>query len=132
MGTATSTMAAKLAFFPPNPPSYTVVTDESTGKMRISAEMMRHRRDEEIEVVKIMTKRGNEIVGMYIKHPTAKLTVLYSHGNATDIGQMFIIYNELSHHLNVNLMGLVYANICLLMHDVIYMHYSIKLISLIL
>lgn len=109
MGTATSTMAAKLAFFPPNPPSYTVVTDESTGKMRISAEMMRHRRDEEIEVVKIMTRRGNEIVGMYIKHPTAKLTVLYSHGNATDIGQMFIIYNELSHHLNVNLMGLVYA-----------------------
>ncbi|KAG2323729.1 hypothetical protein Bca52824_006457 [Brassica carinata] len=109
MGTATSTMAAKLAFFPPNPPSYTVVTDESTGKMRISAEMMRHRRDEKIEVVKIMTKRGNEIVGMYIKHPTAKLTVLYSHGNATDIGQMFIIYNELSHHLNVNLMGYDYS-----------------------
>ncbi|KAF3586593.1 hypothetical protein Bca52824_062734 [Brassica carinata] len=109
MGTATSTMAAKLAFFPPNPPSYTVVTDESTGKMRISAEMMRHRRDEEIEVVKIMTRRGNEIVGMYIKHPTAKLTVLYSHGNATDIGQMFIIYNELSHHLNVNLMGYDYS-----------------------
>lgn len=108
MGTATSTMAAKLAFFPPNPPSYTVVTEESTGKMRISTEMMRHRRDEEIEVVKIKTRRGNEIVAMYVKNPLAKLTVLYSHGNAADLGHMFLIYNELSHHLNVNLMGLVY------------------------
>ncbi|CAA7039303.1 unnamed protein product [Microthlaspi erraticum] len=109
MGTATSTMAAKLAFFPPSPPSYTVVTEESTGKMRISTEMMRHRRDEEIEVVKIKTRRGNEIVAMYVKNPLAKLTVLYSHGNAADLGHMFLIYNELSHHLNINLMGYDYS-----------------------
>ncbi|ESQ35461.1 hypothetical protein EUTSA_v10009744mg [Eutrema salsugineum] len=109
MGTATSTMAAKLAFFPPTPPSYTVVTEESTGKMRISTEMMRHRRDEEIEVVKIKTRKGNEIVAMYIRNPTAKLTLLYSHGNAADLGHMFLIFNELSHHLNINLMGYDYS-----------------------
>ncbi|CAN8312150.1 unnamed protein product [Cochlearia groenlandica] len=109
MGTTTSTMAAKLAFFPPTPPSYTVVKEKSTGKMRISTTMMRHRRDEEIEVVKIKTRRGNDIVAMYVKNPTAKLTVLYSHGNAADLGHMFIMFNEISHHLNVNLIGYDYS-----------------------
>ncbi|VVA91222.1 unnamed protein product [Arabis nemorensis] len=109
MGTTTSTMAAKLAFFPPNPPSYTVETEETTGKMRISTDMMRHRRDEEIQVVKIKTKRGNEIMAMFVKNPTAKLTVLYSHGNAADLGHMFLIFTELTHHLNVNLLGYDYS-----------------------
>lgn len=35
MGTATSSMAAKLAFFPPDPPSYNIIVDEARGKMRI-------------------------------------------------------------------------------------------------
>jgi len=106
MGIATSTMAAKLAFFPPNPPSYTVVTEESTGKMMISTNLPHYLRDENIEVVKIRTKRGNEIVAMYVKNPTAKLTVLFSHGNASDLAQIFYILAELI-QLNVNLMGLV-------------------------
>lgn len=107
MGTATSTMAAKLAFFPPNPPSYTVVTEESTGKMRLSTNMPHHLRDEDIEVVKIRTRRGNEIVAMYVKNPTAKLTVLFSHGNAADLAHIFYIFAELI-QLNVNLLGLVF------------------------
>ncbi|KAH0913243.1 hypothetical protein HID58_036564 [Brassica napus] len=82
MGTETSTMTAKLAFFPPNPPTYTVVTDESTGKI-----------DEDIGGHD--SSRGNEIVGLYVKNPTAKLTGVYSHGNAADLGYMFIIFIEL-------------------------------------
>ncbi|KAG7591553.1 Alpha/Beta hydrolase fold [Arabidopsis thaliana x Arabidopsis arenosa] len=108
MGIATSTMAAKLAFFPPNPPSYTVVTEESTGKMRISTNMPHYLRDENIEVVKIRTRRGNEIVAMYVKNPTAKLTVLFSHGNAADLAHIFYIFAELI-QLNVNLMGYDYS-----------------------
>ncbi|CAF2050941.1 hypothetical protein YC2023_112122 [Brassica napus] len=42
-----------------------------------------------------MTRRGNEIVGLYVKNPTAKLTGVYSHGNAADLGYMFIIFIEL-------------------------------------
>jgi len=42
-----------------------------------------------------------------VKNPSASLTVLYSHGNAADIGQMYHIFTELSSHLNVNLMGWV-------------------------
>uniref|UniRef100_J3MG25 Serine aminopeptidase S33 domain-containing protein n=1 Tax=Oryza brachyantha TaxID=4533 RepID=J3MG25_ORYBR len=39
----------------------------------------------------------------------ARLTLLYSHGNAADLGQMFELFVELSSHLNVNLMGYDYS-----------------------
>ncbi|KAH9772204.1 AB hydrolase-1 domain-containing protein [Citrus sinensis] len=105
MGTATSSMAAKFAFFPPNPPSYNIVVDEATGKLRISDV---HQRDD-VDVLKLSTKKGNEIVAMYVKNPSASLTVLYSHGNAADLGQMCPIFSELSVHLNVSLMGYDYS-----------------------
>jgi hypothetical protein len=105
MGVATSSMAAKFAFFPPNPPSYTILVDEETGKLRLSSDTL-HQRDN-VDVLRLCTKKGNEIVAMYAKNPSASLTVLYSHGNAADIGQMYHIFTELSLHLNVNLMGWV-------------------------
>lgn len=99
-------MAAKFAFFPPNPPSYSVIVEESTGKMKISDV---HEQRENVDVMKLKTKKGNEIVAMYVKNPAASLTVLYSHGNAADLGQMYHIFAELSLHLNVNLMGYDYS-----------------------
>ncbi|RVW44609.1 Protein ABHD17B [Vitis vinifera] len=105
MGSATSSMAAKFAFFPPNPPTYKVVSDESTGKMRLSDVPQR----ENVDVLKLCTKKGNEIVAVYVKNPSASLTVLYSHGNAADLGQMFNIFAELSLRLGVNLMGYDYS-----------------------
>ncbi|KAF2282940.1 hypothetical protein GH714_043257 [Hevea brasiliensis] len=105
MGTTTSSMAAKFAFFPPNPPSYNIVVDEETGKLRISDVQQK----DDVDVLKLSTKKGNEIVAIYVKNPLASLTVLYSHGNAADLGQMYHIFSELSQHLNVNLMGYDYS-----------------------
>ncbi|KAK9271789.1 hypothetical protein L1049_002153 [Liquidambar formosana] len=105
MGAVTSSMAAKFAFFPPNPPSYKLVVDESSGKMKISDVALR----ENVDVLKLCTKRGNEIVALYLKNPSASLTVLYSHGNAADLGQMYDLFHELSVHLRVNLMGYDYS-----------------------
>nr|GLL42228.1 protein ABHD17B [Ipomoea trifida] len=34
------------------------------------------------------TNGGNKIVATFWKHPFARFTLLYSHGNATDLGQM--------------------------------------------
>ncbi|KAF9623578.1 hypothetical protein IFM89_003368 [Coptis chinensis] len=62
-----------------------------------------------VDVLKIHTKRGNEIVCLYVKNPNAALTVLYSHGNAADLGQMCELFMELSIHLGVNLMGYDYS-----------------------
>lgn len=107
MGSATSSMAAKFAFFPPDPPSYDIYVDASTGKMRMSDVLNHQREDVDVDVLKISTKKGNEIVAMYVKNPSASMTLLYSHGNAADLGQMSHIFTELSLHLGVHVMGSV-------------------------
>ncbi|OIV90138.1 hypothetical protein TanjilG_01592 [Lupinus angustifolius] len=98
-------MAAKFAFFPPNPPSYNLITDQLTGLLLLST--FPHR--ENVEILKLSTRRGTEIVAMYIRHPMATSTLLYSHGNAADLGQMYQLFIELSIHLRVNLMGYDYS-----------------------
>ncbi|KAI4346745.1 hypothetical protein L6164_007616 [Bauhinia variegata] len=103
MGAVTSSMAAKFAFFPPNPPSY--VVDEVSGKLKMTDVAVR----DSVDVLKLCTKRGNNIVAMYIKNPSASMTLLYSHGNAADLGQMYELFSELSIHLRVNLMGYDYS-----------------------
>lgn len=102
MGGVTSSIAAKFAFFPPTPPSYTVEADESCGGQLFIPEVPRK---EGVDVLKLRTKKGNEIVTVYIKHPKASATLLYSHGNAADLGQMFELFVELSLRLRVNLVG---------------------------
>ncbi|KAK4417549.1 Alpha/beta hydrolase domain-containing protein 17C [Sesamum alatum] len=105
MGAVTSSMAAKFAFFPPNPPSYGVTVEGATGKLRMTEVAEK----ENVDVLKVKTKRGTEIVAVYVKNPAAKLTLLYSHGNAADLGQMYDLFSELSKHLQVNLMGYDYS-----------------------
>ncbi|CDP02355.1 unnamed protein product [Coffea canephora] len=105
MGAVTSTMAAKFAFFPPNPPSYGVAEDEGTGKLRMTGVAER----DNVDVLRLATKRGARIVALYVKNPAASLTLLYSHGNAADLGQMYDLFSELSLHLRVNLMGYDYS-----------------------
>lgn len=107
MGGVTSSMAAKFAFFPPNPPSYKIMTDELTGLYTLSN--FPHR--ENVEVLKLPTRRGTEIIAIYIRNPMATSTLLYSHGNAADLGQMYELFIELSIHLKVNLMA--YASLSL-------------------
>ncbi|KMT18719.1 hypothetical protein BVRB_2g028420 [Beta vulgaris subsp. vulgaris] len=106
MGAVTSTMAAKFAFFPPDPASYRVEVEEGTGKLKMSGGVVER---ENADVLKLCTKRGNEIVAVFMRNPLAKLTLLYSHGNAADLGQMYELFGELSIHLRVNLMGYDYS-----------------------
>ncbi|WVZ15192.1 hypothetical protein V8G54_012758 [Vigna mungo] len=94
-------MASKLAFFPPNPASYKVVKDELTGLLLLSP--FPHR--ENVEILKLSTRRGTQILTMYVRHPMASSTLLYSHGNATDLGQMYDLFINLTIHLRVNLIG---------------------------
>ncbi|KAG2715388.1 hypothetical protein I3843_03G076400 [Carya illinoinensis] len=106
MGAVTSSIAAKFAFFPPSPPSYGVEEDgEEGGKLRMTGVDMRGN----VDVLRLRTKRGNDVVAAYIRNPSASLTVLYSHGNAADLGQMYDLFSELSFHLRVNLMGYDYS-----------------------
>ncbi|KAD3640984.1 hypothetical protein E3N88_30207 [Mikania micrantha] len=107
MGGVTSSVAAKLAFFPPNPPSYRVMVSESSGGSKLRMTDVPERVN--VDILKLKTKRETEIVAMFVKNPAASLTVLYSHGNAADLGQMYELLCELSLHLRVNLMGYDYT-----------------------
>ena len=103
MGGVMSSMAAKFAFFPPNPPSYKLVKDEATRILILDP--FPHR--ENVEVMRLPTRRGTEIVAVNVRYPMATSTLLYSHGNAADVGQMYELFIEISIHLRVNLMGYV-------------------------
>ncbi|KAG6743038.1 hypothetical protein NC652_038340 [Populus alba x Populus x berolinensis] len=119
MGAVTSTMAAKFAFFPPSPPSYELEEEEAEDcgkKLRMvmgvsvrSNSNSNNTNRKKVDVLKLETKRGNRVVAVYFKNPSASLTVLYSHGNAADLGQMYDLFCELSLHLRVNLMGYDYS-----------------------
>lgn len=107
MGGVTSSIAAKFAFFPPTPPSYTVIADEDSDDGKFSIPEVPRR--DGVDVLKLRNRRGNDVVAVYVKHPKASSTLLYSHGNAADLGQMFELFVELSNRLRVNLMGYDYS-----------------------
>uniref|UniRef100_M4CJ13 Uncharacterized protein n=1 Tax=Brassica campestris TaxID=3711 RepID=M4CJ13_BRACM len=81
MGGVTSSIAAKFAFFPPTPPSYEVIADDSCGRRLYIPEIPLR---VDVDILKLRTRCGNEIVAVYIKHSKANGTILYSHGKAAD------------------------------------------------
>ncbi|KAL6532739.1 hypothetical protein OROGR_013699 [Orobanche gracilis] len=99
MGNVTSSVAAKFAFFPPDPPSYDVYKED--GRLVMSGLTA----DKNVDVHLLDTKGGNKIVATFWKHPSARFTLLYSHGNAADLGQMQELFIELRAHLRVNIMS---------------------------
>ncbi|KAJ1440122.1 hypothetical protein SESBI_02360 [Sesbania bispinosa] len=99
MGNVTGTVAAKFAFFPPEPPTYEVSREEG-GSVVFSGITA----DKNVDVRILETKAGNKIVATLWKHPFARFTFLYSHGNAADLGQMQELFIELRAHLRVNIM----------------------------
>ncbi|KAM5548147.1 hypothetical protein ABKV19_002215 [Rosa sericea] len=104
MGNVTSGVAAKFAFFPPDPPTYDVSKDEG-GKLVFSGVSG----DKNMDVHLVETKGGNKVVATFWKHPFARFTILYSHGNAADLGQMHELFIELRAHLRVNIMSYDYS-----------------------
>ena len=115
MGGVTSSVAAKFAFIPPAPPAYGVADEEeppppgsaapaaAATARRVSLTGVPWR--EGVEARRVRTRRGTEIIAVYVRCPKARLTVLYSHGNAADIGKMYELFVEFSARLHVNLMG---------------------------
>ena len=113
MGCMFSELAAKFAFFPPSPPTYQVKKRDNGKLTAVSASssssmpMPLAADDSSLDVLLIDTKRGNKVVAFYLKNPYARLTLLYSHGNAADLGQLYDLFVQLKVNLRVNLMGLV-------------------------
>ncbi|KAL7239544.1 hypothetical protein ACSBR2_005439 [Camellia fascicularis] len=105
MGNVTSSVAAKFAFFPPDPPTYDVQRDDD-GKIEFTGLSAA---DKNVDVHLLDTKGGNKVVATFWRHPSGRFTLLYSHGNAADLGQMKELFIELRAHLRVNIMSYDYS-----------------------
>ncbi len=68
-------MISKLVFQPPRPATYSV---------------------DENEFIWLVTALGERIPAVYIPHPKAEYTILFSHGNAEDLGCLVDWLYELS------------------------------------
>uniref|UniRef100_A0A0A9D1V2 Uncharacterized protein n=1 Tax=Arundo donax TaxID=35708 RepID=A0A0A9D1V2_ARUDO len=107
MGNVTSSVAARLAFFPPEPPTYEV--HPAPGADAGLLQMTGVSPDAGVEVRALPTRAGTRVVAAFWRYPAARLTLLYSHGNAADLGQMLGLFLELRAHLRVNIMSYDYS-----------------------
>lgn len=110
-----SKIAAKLAFLPPEP-TYSLEdsasgtgADDTAGNPKLvlndRAEWQYSQREQEaLEVFYTRTPRGNRIACMFVRcSPNARFTILHSHGNAVDLGQMSSFYMGLGSRINCNI-----------------------------
>ncbi|KAI3822321.1 hypothetical protein L1987_09910 [Smallanthus sonchifolius] len=119
MGCVISNLSAKFAFFPPSPPTYQIkkrddgklnaIYTSSSMPLTSAAGGVDDGGGCSVDVLSLLTRRGNKIVAFYLKNPYARLTLLYSHGNAADLGQLFDLFVQLKANLRVNLMGYDYS-----------------------
>lgn len=97
-------VSSNLAFFPPSPPTYTLRHQpDGAEEAYLQPSTPEYPRVLNCTVEQIPTRTGNTIVTAFFKAPTggARATLLYSHGNAVDLGQMLGFYRELARILQV-------------------------------
>lgn len=62
-----------------------------------------------VSVYLIPTKAKTTIPLIVFRYPGATMTLIFSHGNATDCGAMCVIYSMLSEYLKINVVGYDYT-----------------------
>jgi pimeloyl-ACP methyl ester carboxylesterase len=107
-----SKIAAKLAFLPPIP-TYSIVDELGKKKLllREEAEWQYTQRElEYFEPFVLRTSRAQTIACLYVHcSPSAKYTILFSHGNAVDIGHMTSFLIGLGLRLKCNIVTYDYS-----------------------
>lgn len=106
-------IASKLAFLPPEP-TYSFVPDETSTKFTLSlterAEWQYSQRElDAAEVFYARSSRGNRIGCIFIRTPNPRYTILFSHGNAVDLGQMSSFYVGLGSRIKCNIFSYDYS-----------------------
>jgi pimeloyl-ACP methyl ester carboxylesterase len=113
-------ISSKLAFFPPRPATYQVKEHaDGTGELYIQPLLQGCRKVLSCTVLRIPSGSGRkgapveEVIAAYIPYTSAgretARTILFSHGNAVDLGQMLPFYRELAKELRCNVMGYDYT-----------------------
>lgn len=114
-------LAGQLAFFPVA--SYDLVHASSGEPLDVGASpdldaplrlLSRHasasRGDGDgLTIVRVVSRQGHTVPVFIITYPGAHYTLLYSHGNSTDCGQMLPTWRDLCVNLRVNVVGYEYT-----------------------
>lgn len=109
-GCSGSDTASSLAFHPPTPAFYTITHDDKNDEYLITlASNIPYQVDKGLRVEFLKTKSNTYIPVIYIKYSESSKTILYSHGNATDIGAMYSLYHAMAMHLKVNIIAYDYT-----------------------
>uniref|UniRef100_UPI00398F3C0A alpha/beta hydrolase domain-containing protein 17C isoform X1 n=1 Tax=Pristiophorus japonicus TaxID=55135 RepID=UPI00398F3C0A len=122
-----SRIAAKLAFLPPEP-TYTLLPGEAAGggggvavvaaataagclHLTERADWQYTQRElDSLEVFFARTARGSRLGCMFVRcAPDSRYTLLFSHGNAVDLGQMCSFYIGLGSRINCNVFSYDYS-----------------------
>ncbi|KAL5572834.1 hypothetical protein UlMin_022431 [Ulmus minor] len=109
MGLASSVakvVVSAIAFQPPKPAHYKLFSDRRTGKYYLDVYPYLN---ENINIMRLRTRIGTSIVAAYFSHPMATTTVLYSHGNGYDLGDIFSRLVAISSQMRVNIMAYDYS-----------------------
>lgn len=109
-------IAAKLAFLPPEPTySFEDLVEGNPPNVALhlteKAEWQYGQKElDTIEVFRAKTSKGNQIGCMFVRcSQDAKFTILFSHGNAVDLGQMSSFYVGLGSRINCNIFSYDYS-----------------------
>lgn len=113
-------LTSRMAFHPPSPPSYKLHV-QPDGFMKLSFAnrdmqdayelLVERRRDHPIsvEVSLLQTKKQQSIPLFHFRCQGATKTVLWSHANAMDCGEMFFFFLELATRLRINVAAYDYS-----------------------
>lgn len=103
----------QVAFFPPRPPGYHVTEEKQvflveadyglTPLPDLTSEGIA------VDTVRMWTRRGNVILGFHFRRADSTKTLLFSHGNSTDIGIMFHHLRDLCTNLQVDVFAYEYS-----------------------
>jgi len=103
----------QVAFFPPRPPGYHVTDDRQVFLVESDYGLapLPDLAPEGIVVdtVRMWTRRGNVIMGFHFKRADSTRTILFSHGNSTDIGIMFHHLREMCSRLQCDIFAYEYS-----------------------
>lgn len=112
-------VVSQFAFFPPSPASYTMEAHE--GKLRIrfcDPEMAAAHENLQrnaaggavrVDCARVETSRGSSVALLHFVHPAARATLLWSHGNAMDIGEMYFFLLGLAAQMGVSVLAYDYS-----------------------
>lgn len=114
-GCNASELAGEFAYFPPTPSSFSIDKEEDgTLKCTLNPFYFQARyalslTRTQAHVVELHSHKDVHIPAFSFRYPDARVTLLFSHSNAVDLGFLYRFFDELSNRLEVNVFAYEYS-----------------------